>query len=397
MVPYATGACITRSSLSALLLVVALTTVSRPGAVEAQSFPDLAGRWILNRELSQLNREVGFNADWLPRGSAGSDASSGGGRGGSGGGNLGNFSPRRESEEDSKRTRQLTDEVRTPSAYLTIVDTPALVTITDDHGQSRVFRPDGRDDAVQLAQGVSAGVTTKREMGKLVVLYKAQQGRELRYTYSRVASPPQMVVDVEFVERGGGDKVRRVYTPASETDTRAPTASAPAAATAEPGAAPPGTVPAASPGTAQQPEAFNQQPDAEFKGLKKLGVVVEGLTTQASSCGLDQGAIETAMAKRLADAGFTVVRDSDEDTYLYVNIITSKLSTGLCVSRYDASLYTHTTAKLSYQTTPVLVRVSLLHKGGIAGGGAASHGEDVLRGVQEYVDQFTTRIRGANK
>jgi hypothetical protein len=316
---------------------------------------------------------------------------------------MGNFAPRGESAEDSKRTRLLTDEVRTPSAYLTIVDTPTLVTFTDDHGQSRAFRPDGRDEAVQLVEGVSAGVTTKREMGKLVVLYKVQQGRELRYTYSRVDSPAQMVVDVEFVERGGGDKVRRVYTPASETDTPAPTVPATAAGAAAPGAtapgaAPPGTVPAASAsGTARQSEAFNQQPDAEFKGLKKLGVVVEGLTTQASTCGLDQAAIETAMAKRLSDAGFTVVRNSDDDTYLYVNIITSKLSNGLCVSRYDAYVYTHTTAKLSYQTTPVLVQVSLLHKGGIAGGGAASHGEDVLRGVQEYVDQFTTRIRGANK
>ena len=73
------------------------------------------------------------------------------------------------------------------------------------------------------------------------------------------------------------------------------------------------------------------------------------------------------------------------------------MSTGLCVSRYDAFLFTHTTAKLSYQETPVLVQVSLLHKGGIAGGASATHAAGVLRGVQEYVDQFSTRIRDANK
>jgi len=67
------------------------------------------------------------------------------------------------------------------------------------------------------------------------------------------------------------------------------------------------------------------------------------------------------------------------------------------VSRYDAFLYTHTTATLAYQKTPVLVQVSLLHKGGLAGGASATHADAVLRGVQEYVDQFATRIHDANK
>ncbi len=75
----------------------------------------------------------------------------------------------------------------------------------------------------------------------------------------------------------------------------------------------------------------------------------------------------------------------------------TSLSTGLCVSRYDAYLYTQTTAKLSYQDAPVLVQVQLLHKGGIAGGGAAAHAEGVLRGVTQHVDQFATQIREANK
>ena len=112
---------------------------------------------------------------------------------------------------------------------------------------------------------------------------------------------------------------------------------------------------------------------------------------------MSQGTLETAVSKRLSDAGFKVLQNSDEDTYVYVNVMTTSPSTGLCVSRYDAFLYTHTTARLSYQDTPVLVQVSLLHKGGIAGGASAAHAAGVLRGVQEYVDQFSTRIRDANK
>jgi hypothetical protein len=69
----------------------------------------------------------------------------------------------------------------------------------------------------------------------------------------------------------------------------------------------------------------------------------------------------------------------------------------LCVSRYDASLYTHTTTKLSYQETPVLVQVSLLHQGGIAGGAPAAHAQAVVRGVTQYIEQFAARIRAANR
>jgi hypothetical protein len=159
--------------------------------------------------------------------------------------------------------------------------------------------------------------------------------------------------------------------------------------------------PAAAPAPAQPDlsaaQTFNQQPGAELKGLRKLGSVVEDLSPQARACGLNQNDLETSVSKRLSDAGFTVRRNSDEDSYVYVDIITTNLSTGLCVSRYDVFLYTHTTAKLSYQQAPVLVEVSLLHKGGIAGGAPAAHADSVLRGVMEYLDQFTMRIRDANK
>ncbi len=250
-----------------------------------------------------------------------------------------------------------------------------------------MFHPNGRQEALDLTNVITAEVTTTRKDGRLVVLYNVEPGRQLRYTYSRVASPAQVIVDVELMERGGGgDKVRRIYDRA--TATPASTASAPSS-TAQPGAAS---------GSAQStPQAVNQQPDAALKGLTKLGVEVEDLSPQAASCGLQRDAIDTMVSKRLSDAGFTVVRNSDADTYLYVNVVTTSASNGLCVSRYDVDVNTNTTAKLSYGTSPVPVQVTLLHKGGIAGGAAAAHGDSVRRGVQEYVDQFSARIRAANK
>jgi hypothetical protein len=406
----------TRSSLAASLVVAMVAAnIPRSSSAWAQDAPDFAGRWTLNRELSQFPREIGFDADWLANGASGPDAKPSGGRSrrGSSGGGARPFTARPESVDDAKRVQQLTAEVRNPSARLTIVETPNAVTLTDDRGQSRTFHPDGKgnkpdgkgnkEEVLQL-DGVPVGVTAKREAGRLVVLYNVEQGRELRYTYSRVASPPQLVVDVQFVERGGGDRVRRIYEPSSATEIQTAAAAGPSDATMKPGAVLPAAN-ASDPGKVGGPasavrlpaQTFNQRPDAELKGLTKLGIVVEELSPQAAACGLNQDTLETAVSMRLSSAGFRVLRNSDEDTYVYVNVITTRLSNGLCVSRYDAFLYTHATAKLSYQETPVLVQVSLLHKGGIAGGSSAAHAEGVLRGVQEYIDQFSTRIHEANK
>jgi hypothetical protein len=67
------------------------------------------------------------------------------------------------------------------------------------------------------------------------------------------------------------------------------------------------------------------------------------------------------------------------------------------VSRYDAFLYTHATAKLAYHERPVLVQVSLMHRGGIGASGTASHAAAVARGLEGYADVFVTQIRDANK
>ncbi len=359
-------------------------TLLWPSAGVAQDGPGLAGRWTLNPDLSQFPRELGFDADWARAGARGAEPSPGAGPGGGG---AGSFLGRPESQDEARRKQVLTDEVRTPSTRLTIVETASTVTISDDKGRMRTFRPDGRENTLDL-DGVPVVVSARRDGGRLQVVYRVAQGRDLRYLFSRVQNPAQLVVEVQFVERGGGDRVRRVYEPATEPERPATSATAPP--TAPPAS---GAVPASGRAAA---EPFDQRPDAALKGLTRLGVVVEGLGSQAAACGLTDSSVEAAVSKRLTEAGLRVVRNSDEDTYLYVNVISGSLPNG-CVSRYDVILYTHTTATLSYRDRPVLVQVSLLNKGGITGGAAAGHGAAVLREVEEYVDAFVARIRDANR
>ncbi len=383
----------------------AIVLFSAASALAADG-PPLAGRWTLNRALSQFPRGLGFGMDLV----SGPGSTGGGGRGGSEAASLAMF---RETEEDARRRERLVDAVQNPSPHLTIAETATAITMTDDQGRSLTFHPDGKDET-QAWDQVQVVTSTRWEGTRLVVRYKVEQNRELRYTFSRTDNPAQLVVQVQFVERGNRDTVTRVYEPTRPNEEVQPkpeppktpeipgiTRPQPQAGVGAPAASP--TRPAGIPQT-DRPAVpggsgpiGTQKPDAELKGLTDIGVVVEDLSSQAAACGLSQAPLEAAAAKSLTDAGFKVRRNSDEDTYLYVHVVTASVSTGLCVSRYDVFLYTHTTATLSYQATPLLVQVSLLNEGGLAGGAPASHGDTVVKNVKAYVDEFATRIRNANR
>ena len=143
--------------------------------------------------------------------------------------------------------------------------------------------------------------------------------------------------------------------------------------------------------------ASAQALDPELKGITAVGLVVEEMGSQALSCGFSPDTFEKAVSSILTAGGFKVLRNSDEDTFLYVKVNSVGVPGGLCVSRFDVALYTHTTTKLPYQNQPVLVQVSLLSAGGLSGGSAPGHAENVLKSVKQYVDQFVSRIRAANK
>jgi len=364
-----------------------------PTTAGAQTSPDLSGHWRLNPALSQLPPELGFDADYFQepagterepvQGDTRSRRSSSGRYG-----KMRNAMPRPESADEARRLRQLTDEARQPPSELTISTASGAVTFSDGHGYSRTFHPSGNEEVIDLG-GVPVVAITRWESGQLVVLYEIEEGRQIRYAYSRTANPGRLTAEVQFIDRGTGDKVTRVYEPANET-TAGTTGPAPASSSA----APPGTAPAGP----SQGAAFNQKPGAEFRGLTQLGLVVEGLQSSAA-CGLTEDAIESAVATHLKAAGLKVLRNTDEDTYVYVNINTATVSNGLCVSRYDVSLTTHTTATMSYQPSqpPVLVEVSLFRKGNLAGGAPAAHGEAVKKDVLDYVDQIAALIKDANK
>ena len=380
-----------------LLLALILSTAGwlAPAPADAQTPSPLSGVWTINRQASEFPKEIGFNID-LPvpnsDGQTGASGAGGGGgrgrRGSSGGGTraagASPFTARRESYEDSQRIRILIAEARTPATRLVLVDNLAAVIITNELGQARTLHPNGKEESVDM-EGIPIPVTSVRDGDRLIALYHAAQDRDVRYTYS--ASGGRLVVELQLLDHGVGDKAMRIY------DNGIGTNSADAPASASSGSS--GSSGGSRAATASDP--FDQRPGAEFKGLKSLGLLVEDLGPEAASCGLKHDTIEDALSKRLTAGGLTVRKNSDDDTYVYVNVITTAEPNGNCVSRYDAFLYSHATAKLTFHDQPVLVQVSLLHRGGIGSSISAAHATAVARGLEGYIDLFVTQIRDSNK
>jgi hypothetical protein len=404
-------------------VVIAGLVYAASGSLAAADHPDLAGRWTLVRQLSQFPSDVGFGMD-LAAGAGSRSDSGAGGRGSGGVGALPASAWFQESEDDARRRDQLVEEVRNPPVHLTIKQTDSAVTITDDRGRSRTFHTNSKEESQELDK-VGVGTTARWDAFGLEIRYKVEQYRELRYAYSRRLDPPLLLVQVRFVESGGHDAITRVYTPtkadepaeparAATPEAAAGAKTAPPSAAGAPPNAPPPTVPGtpanAPPGGPPPPAGLPaapskgapapvvaKGPDGELKGLAQIGVVVEELSSQAAACGLSQASLQAAVSNSLTDAGLKVMRNSDEDTYVYVNINTSSVSPTLCVSRYDAFLYSYTTTTLPYQATPVLAQVELLHKSGLTAGPPAAHGEAVMRSVKQYADEFARRIRDVNQ
>src|SRR6478672_3235788 len=209
MSPRIVGRYMTRSRFIPVCLLL-VAAIAHPTSLTAQNPTQLAGAWTLNRQLSQFPTDIGFSADFLgalgpgagPVGGDRGGRRGGGGRGGDrggggGGGNGGGFgAPRivRETQEDSQRISTLTDEVRNPFDHLTIAVTPNDITITPDRAPARTLHTDGRDDTVTLGRVTSVANTTW-DAGRLVVVYKADTGRQLRYVYSLNANPMQLIVE----------------------------------------------------------------------------------------------------------------------------------------------------------------------------------------------------------
>lgn len=120
------------------------------------------------------------------------------------------MTPRFESEEDSRKIRELVNDVKNPAATLTITQTDAAVTIVEASGRTGTFHTSSKEDTIQLEAG-PIGVVSRWEPTELVLRFDVEKNRELRYTFSRAAGARQLRVTTQFAERGRGEIITRIY------------------------------------------------------------------------------------------------------------------------------------------------------------------------------------------
>ena len=390
-----------------IIFVVALGSLpaapSPRTSAEPTATPDIAGIWVLNPALTERPAEIGFDPGWATSGAGESGDAAGeksrGSRGRRGGGGGERRAPQvvRESADDSTRATQLTEEARTPPAHLTIVQQTDTVSISDDQGLSRTFHPTGHLEELTLGT-VSLPTTSRWANGSLEVVYDVVSGWQLRYRYTPSADRTHLVVDIRFIQQGHeGDEVRLTYeSPEAHEHTIAGEASS---AVPAPHVSPPATGggggSSSSSGATARPPVL--PPGSELRGITTIGTVVDTLSAPAEACGLNQARIKSSIASILAAAGFKTQPLADEDTYVWVNIATSRLPDGTCVSRYDASLMTQADASLPYLKGLVALDVPLLHEGGLAGGPPTAHAKSVIDALSTTVNRFVARVHDASR
>jgi len=197
------------------------------GSVESAAAPPvpLAGRWRLNRELSEFPKEVAFgietpDGDASPGGRQGGGSQGAGGRRGGGrskgasssGGAGFSIQSVRESEEDVNKIKELIADAKTPSNVLTIAQTDTAVIITDAQDRTRAFHPTGKEETEQLAAG-PIGATSRWSGPQLSVQFTVRSDRVFRYLYSRLPSG-QLLVETRLEDGRSREKtevIRRVY------------------------------------------------------------------------------------------------------------------------------------------------------------------------------------------
>ena len=363
------------SCISALLVAVAMQLGG--DRVAAQAAASLTGEWTLDRQASEFPREIGFGGDFAPLPRPGDPP-----------GTRRSPIPRAlrpegESYDVAQRREFFNNDVRTPPERLIVIDTPDTVTITDENGRSRTLHPNGVAETVQLGS-LPVLTVTRRDGDRLVVLHAVADLRQVRYTYSRAENPSRVIVELRLIEAGAeSEPVRRVYrAPRRETESARTRARADAPGGGRGPAAPPSVMPRAG---------------SEFRGLDRLGVVVEPLSQPAVGCGISASELEAAVSKPFTDVGVRVSRNADEDTYIHVTIMTSVFPNGTCVTRWDWSIYSTADAQLSHQDSTMLAQVLLAHKGGLSGSLPATHGTDVLRSLEAGLAQMAGIIRDANR
>jgi len=210
---------------SAAAWIVAVACVFSVRAIAAAK-PDLSGKWTLNVDASDHPKQVFGQGDGSDAGSRrGGDSGRGAGRGGRGGfggrggGGFGGGGRNRRggasgNTDDRLRLLELSDEIRHPSATLTIAQHADTLSITDAQNVTRVFRTRGQKDTHQL-DAVKVDSETTWQNDRLVIEYDIGSKRKIRYAYSLVPETGQLLVETDLEsgnkQSAGTMPVTRVY------------------------------------------------------------------------------------------------------------------------------------------------------------------------------------------
>jgi len=179
------------ATLAALVGVLTATTTIGIGQERESPRPDLAGRWRLNRELSE-NAEAKLEG-MRSQSSGGHGFGRHGGSGGSSGGAQ---------QGQMEEARSLLLDA--PQSFVLTLNGERIV-LTESTGRVRTLVASGRKEKID-----GRDVRTKWDNGRLVTETSLASAK-VTDTYERLGNPPQLIVTTKMEMHGRELSVRRVY------------------------------------------------------------------------------------------------------------------------------------------------------------------------------------------
>jgi len=201
-----------RASVVSLAFGVALAVIhGAPAAGQSSGTgpgqSSLTGAWELTSEPANPPPDAAGNPDGArgrgmggPPPGGGQGSGGGGGRGGSfgmGGPPRGGGDPKRPSQEDMRRARDLMREMMELPRRLTITQDGAIVTLTADDGRVVKYEATGRPEKHQLTNA-TVETKTRWDQGALVVETSVKDGPRIVRRYTVEPEPKRLVVTTKI-------------------------------------------------------------------------------------------------------------------------------------------------------------------------------------------------------
>lgn len=128
---------------------------------------------------------------------------------------------------------------------------------------------------------------------------------------------------------------------------------------------------------------------SSLAGLKRLTLLVEGLSEDDRYCGITENQIRDALKREANSVGLELVEQDDPTGVIfYVSVSSVRMPEGICATTITEKVYYYSTQKLPYRDKPDVAVVEVWEQRQIGVGGPAASARSIPAAVGALTRNF---------